>query len=372
MPKPEITSYTVVDLLSWQESGGLRISPKFQRRSVWTNPAKGFFIDSILQDYPIPPIHIRLTHEGGRKPVREVIDGQQRIRAIFDFIAGDFRIPASVSPGWGGKSYKSLSDEDRDSVNLFSFTVYQYKRLSDADVLDIFSRLNTYSVSLNAQELRNGKWFGHYKQTSYRLATGSIEFWRRHKIFNEQQIARMREVELTSELLATQLDGMQDKKSSLDTFYEHLDEAWGGKEVKWATGRTTPATHPLRYLSGKESEHRFLVTIKAIDDALGDVLQKTPLRRPALFYTLYCATYHIIYGLPQSEDLPLAGAGMTETVNDALRQVAGELTSVFADKGRSQVLELQTFYEGAARQTDNIGPRSARLESLLAMIQSTL
>src|SRR5690606_37891725 len=138
---------------------------------------------SILQDYPVPPIHIRLTRDGGRKAVREVIDGQQRIRAIFDFIAGDFRIPGSVSPGWGGKTYKSLSDGDRDTVNLFSFTVYQYKQLSDAEVLDIFSRLNTYSVSLNSQELRNGKWFGRFKQASFRLGTGSVEFWRRHKIF---------------------------------------------------------------------------------------------------------------------------------------------------------------------------------------------
>ena len=270
MPKAEITSYTVVDLLSWQESGGLKISPKFQRRSVWTNPAKGFFIDSILQDYPVPPIHIRLTHDGGRKAIREVIDGQQRIRAIFDFIAGDFRIPPSVSPGWGGKSYNALNDDDRDAVNLFSFTVYQYKQLSDSDVLDMFSRLNTFSVGLSAQELRNGRWFGRFKQTSYRLATGTVEFWRRHKIFNEQQIARMREAELTSELLTVQLDGMQDKKKSLDTFYEHLDEAWGSGAVEWMTGRdATERVQPAQYLSSKDSETRFQATIKAIDDALG-------------------------------------------------------------------------------------------------------
>jgi hypothetical protein len=66
MPKAELTSYSVVDLLSWQESGALRISPNFQRRSVWNTPAKGYFIDSVLLEYPVPPVHIRLVSAGGK------------------------------------------------------------------------------------------------------------------------------------------------------------------------------------------------------------------------------------------------------------------------------------------------------------------
>ena len=189
MPNAEITSYSVVDLLSWQESGLLQISPKFQRRSVWSTAAKGHFVDSVLLEYPIPPIHIRLASGPGGRTVREVIDGQQRIRSIFDFIACGYRIPRAVSRDWGGKGYDDLSNSPREQLSLFSFTVYQYKKLSDVEVLDMFSRLNTYSVSLSAQELRNGKWFGEFKQMSYKLATEALEFWRTHRIFTEQQIA---------------------------------------------------------------------------------------------------------------------------------------------------------------------------------------
>lgn len=373
MPKPEITSYSIVDLLSWQETGALSVSPKFQRRSVWTTAAKSFFIDSVLQGYPVPPIHIRLVQDEGKKPVREVIDGQQRVRAIFDFIAGNFRISTSVSPTWGGKNYRALTPGEQDIINLFSFTVYQYMKLSDGAVLDMFARLNTYSVSLSAQELRNGKWFGRFKQSSYKLATEALEFWRGHKIFNEQQIARMREAELVSELLIAQVDGLQDKKASIDGFYEHLDEVWGKGEVTWRASKSpTSRLLPDSYLSLTESERRFKATIKAIEDSVGDVLQQTPLRRPALFYTLYCGCYHILYGLPRSTSAPLGGTGMNQRTMNALREVAVQLTDVFESKGQTSNKMLQAFYEGSARQTDNVGPREQRLTAMLQLVKKKL
>lgn len=371
MPKSEITSYSVVDLLSWQESGSLRISPKFQRRSVWATPAKGHFIDSILLEYPIPPIHIRLATDDAGRTVREVIDGQQRIRSVFDFIAGRFRIPQAVSRTWGGMSFDQLSDEQREQLRLFSFTVYQYKKLSDIEVLDIFSRLNTYSVSLSAQELRNGKWFGQFKRLSYSLAADSLEFWRRHKIFTEQQIARMREAELVSELLIAQMDGLQDKKTSIDTFYENLDERWGDSPAAWNVGKgINQRPQPTKYLSALGSQTRFEKTMVTIDEVVGDVLRESPLRRPALFHTLYCTTYHILYGLSRTDALPMAGVGMTEASAAAMRQAVTQVTDLFDLRGKTRNEDLAAFYEGSARQTDNAAPRLERLSSLLRLIDA--
>ena len=85
--------------------------------------------------------------------------------------------------------------------------------ISDGEVLETFARLNTYAVKLNAQELRNGRFFGLFKQSAYTLAFEHVEFWRRNGIFSERNIARMLEVELTSELLIALLDGLQDKKN---------------------------------------------------------------------------------------------------------------------------------------------------------------
>lgn len=367
MDKPDITSYSILDLLSWQETGTLEVSPKFQRRSVWKTPAKSFFIDSVLQGYPIPPIHIRMAKGKSGKLVREVIDGQQRIRAVFDFVAGKYRIAPSVSAAFGGKTFDTLTEDQRDTINEFSFTVYQYKSLNDADVLDMFARLNTYSEQLSAQELRNGKWFGAFKRTSYQLASESLEFWRKHGIVTELQIARMREVELVSELLAVTLDGMQDGKKWIESYYENLDEAWGSKPVTWTlAGRTVPAD----YRSAADARQRVSQTLTIIDDAVGDILRQTPLRRQPLFYTLFCATYHVQHGLPRNTTLPMDGRGMTKSRSNAFREVVEELTDVFEEKGRTSNKLLTKFYENSARQTDNILPRQARLEAFLDLVQA--
>lgn len=90
----------------------------------------------------------------------------------------------------------------------FSFSVEMFKGISDEQILEVFCRLNMNGVGFNRQELRNGKYFGLFKTTSYSLALPYLEMWRKHKIFSEQNVARMLEVELTSELLIAGHEGM--------------------------------------------------------------------------------------------------------------------------------------------------------------------
>ena len=114
---------------------------------------------------------------------------------------GKFALSRSLGQTYAGKRFSQLSDKQQDTIREYSFMCEVFHGLSDSDVLGIFARLNTYSVNLNKQELRNGKYFGYFKQLAYGLAREHIEFWRRHSIFAERAIARMAEVELTSELL---------------------------------------------------------------------------------------------------------------------------------------------------------------------------
>lgn len=372
MSAAEISSYAVVDLVSWAEQGSLRISPKFQRRAVWNTAARGYFIESLLLGYPIPPVHIRLTRSG-RDTVREVVDGQQRIRAVFDFIAGRYRIPPSVSDTWGGQYFAGLTDDEQDRIRLFSFTVYQYKYLTDAEVLEIFARLNTHSVRLNKQELRNGKWFGRFKQLNYKVASDSLGFWQDHKVFTDQQVARMREVEFVAELLIVQMDGLQDKKISIDVFYSNLDEMWSSEPVVWPQGKDGETRRqPADYLSESESHDRFRAVLSDIADVFGEQLATSPLRRAPLFYTLYSAVYHARYGLPRFEKAPLAASGFTDPVRAAMGRVIVELSEAFDSKGQTRDQSLRQFYEASTQQTDNLQPREARLRALIEATNARL
>ena len=213
MQKPERSNYTALDFIQWRENGVLELTPKFQRRGVWTTPARSSFIDTLIQSYPVPPIYLRVTQSPDkRKTVREVVDGQQRLSAILDLIDGKYAISRSLDDEY--------ADKRLDALKEYSFNTEVLYGLSDSEVLEIFSRLNRYSVRLNNQELRNGKWFGRFKQLSYSLAHEHIEFWRKHRIFTENGIARMLEVELTSELLILGLSGLEEKKNSIEEYCE--------------------------------------------------------------------------------------------------------------------------------------------------------
>jgi uncharacterized protein with ParB-like and HNH nuclease domain len=83
------TQYKISDFVNWQKNSELNLSPIFQRRAVWPKGAKSYLIDSVLRGLPIPPIILRElpAQVDTFKSVREVVDGQQRIRTVLSFIA---------------------------------------------------------------------------------------------------------------------------------------------------------------------------------------------------------------------------------------------------------------------------------------------
>lgn len=363
------TNFTALDLFVWHEEGSLELSPKFQRRSVWSPAARSFFIDTLLRGFPVPPLHIRMIPGGpGARPHREVIDGQQRLRAVFDFMSGKFSINRAAHSDWPGKTMDQLEDGDRERLGLTQFHVYQYQAVDDATVLEIFSRLNTYSVALSKQELRNGKYFGEFKTLVYELARQYLEFWRGAGVFSETSIARMAEAEFVSELLVLQLDGFQDKKSSLDSFYSGLDQEWPNAPIALPVRRGREI-RPERWLTREESRDRFESTMSAMVDSAGDLIPVSPFRRVPLLYTLFAGYHHASFGIPREAH------DQVNTRLDSLRFRAAveELSSVLSVDTRDDAVPAwqRDFAVAAARQTDNIGPRRQRFETLWRLVTRT-
>ena len=140
------TTYTVNDFLEWYERKQLVLSPKFQRRSVWKDVAKSFLIDSILRDKPLPKIFIRqMTDIKNRITIREVVDGQQRLRTIIDFINDGFKIKKVHNNEYGEKYFSQLDEETQSSILTYKFSVDTLIGVEDSDIMDIFARLNTYN-----------------------------------------------------------------------------------------------------------------------------------------------------------------------------------------------------------------------------------
>ena len=346
MDKVERNNYTAEDFGAWREAGSLALTPKFQRRSVWTNAARSYLIDTILRGLPVPPIYLRVTQDSkSKRAVREVVDGQQRLNALLWYVDGDYRLSRTLPGPWAGKAYGELSEQEQTSVRQYSFNSEVLYGVSDSEVLEIFARLNTYSIRLNAQELRNGKFFGLFKQSAYSLAFEHVEFWRRSGVFSDAVIARMLEVELTSELMIAGIDGLQDKKASIDRFYARFDDGF-----------------PER----SEVESQFRATIDEINEALAEVLPRSAFRRVPLFYTLYTAIFHRRFGLPGLE-LPSPRRRLNENERRGLRSALAELDDALSTR-LEETEEVSrpygSFVEASLRQTDNIAPRRVRLTTL--------
>ena len=74
----------------------INTNPDFQRPAVWGKAQKQLLVDTILRDYDIPKLYWRKVSS---KPDKyDVVDGQQRLRAIWEFFDGVFPLPRNAEP----------------------------------------------------------------------------------------------------------------------------------------------------------------------------------------------------------------------------------------------------------------------------------
>ena len=113
-----ITDWTVEDLTRSWIAGEMRTNPEYQRGAKWSLSQRQALIDSVFRLYPVPPIFLQeITTHGlkGASSVYEIVDGQQRIVSLTNFLKGSFetlkaddqklRLPNSLRTGhapWGG------------------------------------------------------------------------------------------------------------------------------------------------------------------------------------------------------------------------------------------------------------------------------
>lgn len=131
-------------------------NPDFQRPAVWSNAQKRLLIDTILRDYDVPKMYWRKLP--GTPDRYDVVDGQQRLRAIWGFVDGKFKLPDNADDVDGmktaGCTYESLHDDLRVRFDTYALDVVVLEDTSEDEVREMFLRLQN-GTSLKAQEKRN-------------------------------------------------------------------------------------------------------------------------------------------------------------------------------------------------------------------------
>lgn len=222
MERVDYESVIIQDLLGYYDREELNISPWYQRRSVWTTPQKAYLINTIHESKPVPSIYIRHTVDlATERSIKEVVDGQQRIRCVVDYRRDKF--PAKHPNHKQSAIYSDLSRVDRVRFLQSALSVGYLIGATDQDVIEIFARINTVSKTLNPQEKRNANHSGAFKQFCLIESVDRLPFWR-NGIFTDTQISRMAEVQFVSDLVINLTEGLQDFSSKLiDDYYKECD-----------------------------------------------------------------------------------------------------------------------------------------------------
>lgn len=273
--------YSARDFEEWDEKESLYLQPNFQRREVWSETAKAFLIDTMLRGKPIPKIYMRVEIDpGSRRTRREIVDGQQRIRTVLDFLRDGFRVRRTHNRDLGGKCFSELDEDTQKAFLGYEFSVDLLHDVPDAEIYDIFARLNTYSVKLKDQELRNASWHGEFKSMVYSLSSQFTTFWLENGIFTRRSMLRMEECEFTSELLIAMMSGVAEgSKPRIDRQYRDYDREG-----------SIPNRDAL--------EDGFKATMDTIGAIFGDRLQTSGFNAARLYYPLFCSIYHCLRVLP--------------------------------------------------------------------------
>lgn len=335
------TIFSVSDFLAWQRAGTLDLRPAFQRRSVWKPGARSYLIDTVVRSLPTPLIFLRERIDTESfAHIRDVIDGQQRLRTLFTYVdphvLGDeydeardfFTVRREHNAEIAGKTYKQLDADLRRQILSYEFSTHVLpSSTEDREVLMLFARLNSTGTALNQQELRNARYFGTFKTLMYQLSYEQLDRWLDWRVFDEDAISRMQEVELVSDLAINMIAGLTGKSQpGLSRAYKKYDEAIPHED---------------------ELARRFRRVMDEIQTVLGEQIQQSVFRRPVYFFTLFTFLYDEMWGLgvdmpgrkqprelPQNLSTALVRASTAFRTEDVPDRVLDAVQRASADLGR--------------------------------------
>lgn len=317
------------------------VNRRYQRKLVWTIEEKRKFIDSILAGYPVPIVLLAEGKFAGQS-LFEIIDGMQRLNAIFGYIENEYDVDGKYFDLNAMAETKALLDAgklkqgepllERDAcVRIASYTVPLsiYEFSGDGDVDEVFRRINSGGRKLSRQELRIAGSTGQFAQTVRMIATkirGDVSasdelplnemkkisitnrdlpyginvdevFWIKQGVLTKEQVRESRDEEIVADILAFML--LDDKPPSRSEF---LDDFFGYSDGEAQQQRHSQIELALQKYTSEIAASDFQrvldqikITLNRSGRTLGQLLfGAAPARAPRYFQVVFLAMHRLI------------------------------------------------------------------------------
>lgn len=224
--KPSVTNPTVADVYQLIDEGKLTLRPDFQRKFVWTHEHQEAFIDTILNGLPFPEIYVCEGDVDVQKlrTTRLVIDGQQRLTTIRNYIEGKHEQPPTKIP-----PYQALSTTQKENFINYQIVMRDLGKVDEETTREIFRRINLTKFKLDDVEIHNAVYDGHFIQAA-KAILDNIEL-EQYGVFRESEFTRMADLHFIMLVMATIENGgyfaqdreVEPKVSSLNDEYPNKD-----------------------------------------------------------------------------------------------------------------------------------------------------
>lgn len=336
--------------ISWfwnlRKHGNLDMDPPYQRRSVWPQAYKQYFINTVLHNYPAPAIFLFHTVAPSGEFKYSVVDGKQRLTALFEFVENEFAAGRDSNlPSLAGKRFSALSDDQKQDFWSYQFAVETLPSSREPDLKDIFDRINRNTAKLTEQELRHAKFDGVFISEAEKWADFLFDTLPRgFPNVTAQSLRQMKDVELTAELFLLLEEGLKGHSQS------DLDDAFAARDTEWEQcNQVTQRFHDIVLLLND------LVTSEA-----GMALEKSRFRNLGDFLCLFGAV----------DKLTRQGwyCAVPETYNRLMRFV----NALDNAKKRREVPQLQQYYDATRGAANDFGTRRDRMVVLELVLQGRL
>lgn len=354
-----VSMYSVNDLIARQQNGTLVRRPAYQRNMVWTTRQQGLLIDSMIRGVPVPEIYLQvIASDDGATESHVVVDGQQRISACLDFVAGKFSLPPEPESrsDWASCNFDTLSPEIRRKFRSFKFVARVLPdATTESETRQIFSRLNMTVEALKPQELRHAAYTGEFIQIVEK--TAESPFFAEVGVFSARDYLRRFSDELVGEIyFAILMERLPNKKQDLDQAYAFYERK--GLPMESRNNMLRRMGRALDVLSPHATE-----------------LRKTRFRNKSDLYSLIYLLGSEAERLPAGDEFARALLELlvqfSNTVSIVRRAVEGSDGARIIEAQHSEAAALK-YWEGVSRAASDRNSRLARHEALLTLIEPWL